>query len=69
MFEFGLAFLFCLFLGFADIYDSRWFAGKIPRNRAERLVLQNQLPQGAFLIREREAEQSMLSVLILKSCA
>jgi hypothetical protein len=34
----------------------RWYAGRIPRNRAERLVLQNNLPRGTFLIREREAD-------------
>lgn len=34
----------------------RWYAGKIPRNRAERLVLQGTLPRGTFLIREREGD-------------
>ncbi|CAD5206436.1 unnamed protein product [Bursaphelenchus okinawaensis] len=31
-----------------------WFAGKISRNRAERLVLSQSLPLGTFLVRERE---------------
>jgi hypothetical protein len=35
----------------------RWFAGRIPRGRAERLVASNNLPSGTFLIRERECDQ------------
>ncbi|KAH7693583.1 serine/threonine-protein kinase RIO3, partial [Aphelenchoides avenae] len=33
-----------------------WFAGRIPRGRAERLVSAPNLPKGTFLIRERETE-------------
>uniref|UniRef100_A0AAF5DC98 Tyrosine-protein kinase n=1 Tax=Strongyloides stercoralis TaxID=6248 RepID=A0AAF5DC98_STRER len=36
--------------------SEEWFAGKIPRNRAEKLVLSNNLPKGTFLIRERETD-------------
>lgn len=34
----------------------RWFAGRIPRSRAERLVSASNLPKGTFLIRERESD-------------
>lgn len=33
-----------------------WFAGRIARNLAERLVASSALPAGTFLIREREAD-------------
>jgi hypothetical protein len=33
-----------------------WFAGRIPRSAAERLVADRHLPHGTFLIRERESE-------------
>ena len=34
----------------------RWFAGRITRSQAERLVSRQNLPKGTFLIRERETE-------------
>lgn len=34
----------------------RWFAGKIARSQAERLVSRQNLPKGTFLIRERDIE-------------
>uniref|UniRef100_A0A915DEV6 Uncharacterized protein n=1 Tax=Ditylenchus dipsaci TaxID=166011 RepID=A0A915DEV6_9BILA len=37
--------------------SEEWFAGRIPRGRAERLVASNNLPSGTFLIRERECDQ------------
>lgn len=45
----------------------RWYAGKIPRNRAERLVLANHLPKGTFLIREREADGREFALTIRDS--
>lgn len=33
-----------------------WFAGRIPRSVAERLVADRHLPPGTFLIRERESD-------------
>uniref|UniRef100_A0AC35U329 Tyrosine-protein kinase n=1 Tax=Rhabditophanes sp. KR3021 TaxID=114890 RepID=A0AC35U329_9BILA len=40
----------------ATLESEEWFAGRIPRNRAERIVLNYKLPKGTFLIREREAD-------------
>ncbi len=45
----------------------RWFAGRIARHRAERLVLQNNLPRGTFLIREREADTREYALTIRDS--
>ncbi|CAJ0927575.1 unnamed protein product, partial [Mesorhabditis belari] len=45
----------------------RWYAGKIPRDRAERLVLSKNLPKGTFLIREREAETREYALTIRDS--
>jgi len=42
-----------------EIECEEWFAGKIPRSRAERLVSSSNLPSGTFLIREREAENEV----------
>lgn len=41
---------------FNGIFYCRWFAGKIARSQAERLVSRQNLPKGTFLIRERETE-------------
>ncbi|CAJ0577687.1 unnamed protein product, partial [Mesorhabditis spiculigera] len=49
------------------IESEEWFAGKIPRNRAERLVLSQNLPKGTFLIREREAETREYALTIRDS--
>ncbi|VDN37679.1 unnamed protein product [Cylicostephanus goldi] len=46
---------------------SKWYAGKIPRNRAERLVSANNLPKGTFLIREREADGREFALTIRDS--
>lgn len=45
----------------------RWFAGRIARNRAERLVLASNLPKGTFLIREREADTREYALTIRDS--
>ncbi|KAI1709089.1 protein tyrosine kinase domain-containing protein [Ditylenchus destructor] len=37
--------------------SEEWFAGRIARSRAERLVAASNLPSGTFLIRERECDQ------------
>ena len=50
--------------GFWNQYYFRWYAGKIPRNRAERLVLSSNLPKGTFLIREREADTREFALTI-----
>ncbi|KJH50592.1 src [Dictyocaulus viviparus] len=49
------------------IESEEWYAGKIPRNRAERLVLANNLPKGTFLIREREADGREFALTIRDS--
>ncbi|CAB3408663.1 unnamed protein product [Caenorhabditis bovis] len=49
------------------IESEEWFAGKIPRNRAERLVLSSNLPKGTFLIREREADGREFALTIRDS--
>ncbi|CAJ0927654.1 unnamed protein product, partial [Mesorhabditis belari] len=49
------------------IESEEWYAGKIPRNRAERLVLSQNLPKGTFLIREREAETREYALTIRDS--
>ncbi|GMR53684.1 hypothetical protein PMAYCL1PPCAC_23879, partial [Pristionchus mayeri] len=49
------------------VESEEWYAGKIPRNRAERLVLANNLPRGTFLIREREADQREFALTIRDS--
>ena len=36
------------------------YSGKIPRNQAERLVEQSNLPPGTFLVREREGDNGGL---------
>ncbi|KAE9555743.1 hypothetical protein FO519_001095 [Halicephalobus sp. NKZ332] len=41
---------------FKTLESEEWFAGKIPRSQAERLVSRTSLPKGTFLVREREAE-------------
>ena len=45
----------------------RWYAGRIPRNRAERLVLAANLPKGTYLIREREADGREFALTIRDS--
>lgn len=42
----------------------RWFAGKIPRALAEKLVMNPGLPRGSYLIRERETEQGKTSLFV-----
>ncbi|CAJ0927815.1 unnamed protein product, partial [Mesorhabditis belari] len=49
------------------IESEEWYAGKIPRDRAERLVLSKNLPKGTFLIREREAETREYALTIRDS--
>ncbi|CAD6184941.1 unnamed protein product [Caenorhabditis auriculariae] len=49
------------------IESEEWYAGKIPRNRAERLVLSSNLPKGTFLIREREADGREFALTIRDS--
>uniref|UniRef100_A0A914WAJ5 Tyrosine-protein kinase n=1 Tax=Plectus sambesii TaxID=2011161 RepID=A0A914WAJ5_9BILA len=49
------------------VESEEWYAGRIPRNRAERLVLQNNLPRGTFLIREREADTREFALTIRDS--
>ncbi|VDD95015.1 unnamed protein product [Enterobius vermicularis] len=49
------------------VESEEWFAGRIARNRAERLVLANNLPKGTFLIREREAETREYALTIRDS--
>ncbi len=44
----------------------RWYAGRIARNKAERLVLQNNLPRGTFLIRERESDTRKLNQFLVE---
>lgn len=39
-----------------NVESEEWFAGKLPRSRAERIVLSSNLPPGTFLVRERETE-------------
>lgn len=50
-----------------DCLIFRWFAGRIARNRAERLVLASNLPKGTFLIREREADTREYALTIRDS--
>ncbi|CAI5440339.1 unnamed protein product [Caenorhabditis angaria] len=49
------------------IESEEWYAGKIPRNRAERLVLSSNLPKGTYLIREREADGREFALTIRDS--
>lgn len=49
------------------IESEEWFAGRIQRTRAEKLVLANNLPKGTFLIREREADQKEFALTIRDS--
>uniref|UniRef100_A0A914H770 Tyrosine-protein kinase n=1 Tax=Globodera rostochiensis TaxID=31243 RepID=A0A914H770_GLORO len=45
------------FIAFAKTPQAKeWFSGRIPRGVAERLVVDNHLPIGTFLIREREVD-------------
>jgi tyrosine-protein kinase Src len=41
---------------FKTLESEEWFAGRIARSQAERLVSRQNLPKGTFLIRERETE-------------
>jgi hypothetical protein len=41
---------------FKTLESEEWFAGKIARSQAERLVSRQNLPKGTFLIRERDIE-------------
>ncbi|KHN84879.1 Tyrosine-protein kinase Fyn [Toxocara canis] len=50
-----------------SVESEEWFAGRIPRNRAERLVLASNLPKGTFLIREREADTREYALTIRDS--
>ncbi|VDO46192.1 unnamed protein product [Brugia timori] len=49
------------------VESEEWFAGRIARNRAERLVLASNLPKGTFLIREREADTREYALTIRDS--
>lgn len=54
-------FLFTFFNNIFIFIFFRWFAGKIPRALAEKLVMNPGLPRGTYLIRERETEQGTVN--------
>uniref|UniRef100_A0A1I8AH43 Tyrosine-protein kinase n=1 Tax=Steinernema glaseri TaxID=37863 RepID=A0A1I8AH43_9BILA len=47
--------------------SEEWYAGRLPRSRAERIVLSANLPKGTFLIREREADTREFALTIRDS--
>lgn len=44
--------------------SEEWYAGRISRNVAERLVLQAKLPKGTYLLRERETDSGEYALTI-----
>ncbi|TKR92900.1 hypothetical protein L596_007466 [Steinernema carpocapsae] len=49
------------------IESEEWYAGRLPRSRAERIVLSANLPKGTYLIREREADTREFALTIRDS--
>jgi hypothetical protein len=42
--------------------SEEWFAGKIQRSMAEKLVLAGKMPRGTFLVRKREGGEFALTI-------